>query len=113
MLLRETIDHFTLNVSAQKLFPYRPTITFEPEVEFCPVCKNPLRVLKTKPRNLSTLAIGGFIGWETKVFCSGCDLTFGSEQLASLVPKGAKFGYDVLVYVGKAFFYVVEMLWKL
>jgi hypothetical protein len=104
MLLRETIDRLTLNTSANKLFPVRPTIFFEPEIERCPVCTNRLKVLKTKPRELATLLIGDFVAWETKVHCPRCDLSFGSEQLSCLVPKGAKFGYDVLVYVGKGFF---------
>ncbi|MCK4924226.1 MAG: hypothetical protein KAS61_04585 [Spirochaetes bacterium] len=60
--------------------------------------------MKTKPRELATLLIGDFVAWETKLHCPRCDLSFGSEQLSCLVPKGAKFGYDVLVYVGKAFF---------
>lgn len=104
MLLRKTIDHLTLNTSASKLFPVRPTIFFEPETERCPVCTDRVKVLKTKPRELSTLLIGDFVAWETKLHCPRCDLIFGSEQLSCLVPKGAKFGYDVLVYVGKAFF---------
>jgi hypothetical protein len=104
MLLRKTIDRLTLNTSANKLFPLRPTIFFKPETERCPVCGSGLKVLKTKPRELATLLIGDFVAWETKLHCPGCDLRFGSEQLARLVPKGAKFGYDVLVYAGKGFF---------
>jgi len=104
MLLRETIDRLTVNTRASKLFPLRPTIFFEPEVERCPVCGSRLKVLKTKPRELATLLIGDFVAWETKLHCPRCDLRFGSEQLARLVPKGGKFGYDVLVYAGKGFF---------
>jgi len=104
MLLRETIDRLTVNARASKLFPLRPTIFFEPEVERCPVCGSRLKVLKTKPRELATLLIGDFLAWETKLHCPRCDLRFGSEQLVRLVPKGAKFGYDVLVSAGRGFF---------
>jgi hypothetical protein len=104
MLLRETIDRLTVNTRASKLFPLRPTIFFEPEAERCSVCGSRLKVLKTKPRELATLLIGDFVAWETKLHCPRCDLRFGSEQLSCLVPKGAKFGYDVLVYAGKGFF---------
>jgi hypothetical protein len=104
MLLRETIDRLTVNTRAHKLFPLRPTIFFEPEAERCLVCGSGLKVLKTKPRELATLLIGDFVAWETKLHCPRCDLRFGSEQLVRLVPKGGKFGYDVLVYAGKEFF---------
>jgi hypothetical protein len=104
MLLRETIDRLTVNTRAHKLFPFRPTIFFDPEAERCPLCGGGLKVLKTKPRELATLLIGDFVAWETKLYCPRCDLRCGSEQLARLVPKGAKFGYDVLVYGGKGFF---------
>jgi len=33
-----------------------------------------------------------------------CECQHRSEQLCNLVPPGANFGYDVLVYVGKALF---------
>ena len=36
--------------------------------------------------------------------CPKCDIPHRSEELAQLVPSGANFGYDVLVYVGKALF---------
>jgi hypothetical protein len=104
MVLRETIDRLTVNTRASKLFPLRPTIFFEPEVERCPGCGNGLKVLKTKPRELATLLIGDFVAWETKQYCPRCDLCFGSELLSRLVPKGGKFGYDVLVYAGRGFF---------
>ncbi len=63
-----------------------------------------MNVLKTKTRELATLAIGDFIARETKYRCPAWDITAGSKELSSLVQKGGKFGYDVLVYVGRAFF---------
>jgi len=36
--------------------------------------------------------------------CRMCDCVHRSEQLCNLVPPGANFGYDVLIYVGKALY---------
>jgi hypothetical protein len=79
-------------------------VCFDAEAQFCPVCQAALKVQKTAGRALATLAVGAFQARETKYFCPRCHLLFGSEELSRLVPKGAKFGYDILVYVGRAFF---------
>lgn len=57
--------------------------------------------MKTKRRTVATLAAGEFIAGETKCSCPRCGLIVGSQKLASLVPPGGKFGYDVLVYIGE------------
>ena len=36
--------------------------------------------------------------------CKSCSQTYRSEELGALVPPGANFGYDVMVYAGKALF---------
>lgn len=48
--------------------------------------------------------IGEFIAHETKLRCDSCDETFVSEELLGLAPPKCKFGYDVMVHVGRALF---------
>jgi hypothetical protein len=73
-------------------------------VETCSVCGGPLKVQKTRPRKVTTLHIGLFYAREVILVCRTCDYIHRSEQLCNLVPPGANFGYDVLVYVGKALY---------
>ena len=63
-----------------------------------------MKVLKTKQRDVVTLHIGRFKAAETITTCDGCRRTHRSEELARLVPSGCNFGYDILVYVGRALF---------
>ena len=93
-----------MNLSIRKLFPVRPLVDFAPESHLCPVCAQPLKVLKTKRRNVATLAAGEFVAREIKSSCPRCALIVGSLKLCTLVPPGGKFGYDVLVYVGESTF---------
>jgi len=51
-----------------------------------------------------TLHIGAFKARETILKCLKCKQTYGSEELQKLKPTGGKFGYDVIVYVGRAMF---------
>jgi len=59
-------------------------------------------VRKTHTRTVSTLPLGRFQAREVILACSGCNSTYHSEELSQLVPSGANFGYDVLVYAGQA-----------
>jgi hypothetical protein len=61
-------------------------------------------VLKTKRRSVVTLHIGRFTAAETIGICDGCRRIYGSQELARLVPAGCNFGYDILVYIGRALF---------
>jgi hypothetical protein len=61
-------------------------------------------VLKTKTKPVATLAIGLFFAREFRYSCPRCGLVVGSEELKRLVPERCNIGYDVLVYVGEAFF---------
>jgi hypothetical protein len=79
-------------------------VEFRPEQEDCPHCRKPLKVLKTKGRGVVTLHIGRFNAQETIRICDGCRRTYGSQELARLVPPGCNFGYDLLVHVGQALF---------
>jgi hypothetical protein len=72
----------------------------------CPDCQAPLQVYKTQNRTLHTLCLGGFTAHETLLRCEHCpnDTIYAPEDLDRLAPSGCTFGYDVLVFVGKALF---------
>ncbi len=63
-----------------------------------------MKVQKTGLRRVTTLHIGTFDAREVILVCRKCDGKHRSEPLCSLVPPGANFGYDVLVYIGKALY---------
>ena len=48
--------------------------------------------------------IGQFSARETVLTCEKCKRIYQCEGLCKLVPPGANFGYDVLVYIGDALF---------
>jgi len=87
-----------------RLFSTPPLIEFRPSLNTCSVCGGALKVQKTRPRIVTTLHIGTFYAREVILVCHKCDCQHRSEQLCNLVPPGANFGYDVLVYVGKALY---------
>ena len=87
-----------------RLFSTPPLIEFRPSVNTCSVCGGALKVQKTRPRIVTTLHIGTFYAREVILVCHACGCQHRSEQLCNLVPPGANFGYDVLVYVGKALY---------
>jgi len=86
------------------LFGEPPSVAFRPTLSHCTDCGVALKVQKTHVRRVSTLHVGPFRARETTLACARCDRTFHCEELQRLVPPGATFGYDVLVYVGKALF---------
>ena len=92
------------NLSAASLFALPPTVDFGPKEGHCPCCHVPLKVLKTKLREVVTLHIGMFRAQETILICDHCRRTDGSGELRRLVEPGCNFGYDVLAYVGRALF---------
>lgn len=64
-----------------------------------------LNVQKTAdPKTVVTMDISAFLARETLLYCPNGHVTFRSEQLRNLVPKGATFGFDVMVEVGFALF---------
>jgi hypothetical protein len=91
-------------LSSVSLFAQPPTVHFGPEEAHCPHCRRPVKVLKTKERDVVTLHIGRFKAAETITTCDGCRRTHRPEELARLVPPGCNFGYDILVHVGRALF---------
>ena len=79
-------------------------MAFRPSITQCSDCGRDLKVQKTRTRSISTLHVGRF--WAREVFlnCKWCGHTQRSDELSALVPPGANFGYDVMVYAGKALF---------
>ena len=88
------------------LFPDTPRIRFGYEHDNCPRCGLALKVLKTHSRRVVTLHIGHFDAHESVMYCERCPgkASFGSRELAELVPEGCNFGYDVMVFAGRSLF---------
>ena len=63
-----------------------------------------MKVLKTRTRTVHTLHVGLFRAREVFLICRSCAHTYRSEELCALVPPGANFGYDVMIYAGQALF---------
>ena len=86
------------------LFASPPAVEFRPEQTHCPGCGTNFKVRKTRTRTVSTLHVGPFRAREVFLHCNSCGHTQRSDTLGALVPPGANFGYDVMVYAGKALF---------
>jgi hypothetical protein len=79
-------------------------VEFRPSATRCSACGGDLKGLKTRTRTVSTWHVGPFLAREVFLRCNACDHTQRSEELCALVPPGAHFGYDGMVYAGKALF---------
>lgn len=92
--------------SAAYLFAQRPTLTFRPTPTQCPDCQAPLQVYKTQSKTVQTLHLGCFTAQQILFHCGRCSspAVWRPEELSRLVPSGCIFGYDVMVWVGKALF---------
>lgn len=102
--LSYSLDLLLDEVSVARMFAMPPTVEFQPSITRCSRCGCELKVLKTRVRTVSTLHVGRFRARERFLTCSSCGTTFRSEELRELVGPGANFGYDVMVYAGKALF---------
>jgi len=90
---------------AAALFDKKPVIHFDPEIQNCPVCNLILHVQKSAdPKTVVTMDIGAFVAKQSVLFCPHGHGIFKSRQLQKLVPKGATFGFDVIVEVGMSMF---------
>jgi len=92
------------SVCVSNLLASPPVVEFRPSATRCSGCEGDLKVRKTRTRTVSTLHIGQFRAREVFLLCNACGRTQRSEELCALVPPGANFGYDVMVYAGKALF---------
>lgn len=102
--LHNYLNNLVSDIAGSSLFPTPPMITFVPEKDHCNRCHDPLKVRKTYPRKVVTLHIGTLYVRNTSSICPMCRCIYQSEELAKLVAPGTNFGYDILVYVGKALF---------
>jgi hypothetical protein len=91
-------------VTVSSLFSKPPLVAFRPSITQCSDCGRDLNVQKTRTRLISTLHVGRFRAREVFLACKSCGHTERCEELCALVPPGANFGYDVMVYAGKALF---------
>jgi len=98
------MDRLAGSVSLNRLFRGTPTIRFAPRIDHCPHCEAVLQVHKTRKSTLATLAIGTFRAHETVLFCPQCEKRYASAELRMLKPYRCRYGYDVMVYAGKAMF---------
>lgn len=102
--MRKAIDRLKASVAIKNLFPKTPLLRFRSSLNVCS-CGTSLNVRKTRKRCIKTLLIGTFHAVLTQLFCPGCQLTYGAESLRRLVPQQSNVGYDVLAFVGTAFFW--------
>jgi len=102
--LHDCLGLLSDGASVSNLFVSPPLVDFRPSITHCPDCGCELKVQKTRSRTVSTLHVGQFHAREAVLICKPCSHTYRSEELCALVPPGANFGYDVMVYAGKALF---------
>jgi hypothetical protein len=79
-------------------------VDFYPEVERCTICGEELNVQKTRKKKVVTIEIGSFQAKETLLICPHDGEVYASQELRGLSPARCTFGFNVLVYVGKAVF---------
>lgn len=80
-----------------------PRVNFVAESERCPTSNEPLRVYKTRTRIVMTLEQGTFEAREVLKHSGrkGCPV-IGSKTLSEIVPRGQRYGWDLIVHVGMA-----------
>ncbi|MFQ5976264.1 MAG: transposase, partial [Candidatus Hydrothermarchaeales archaeon] len=105
-VLRGLLDKMIEGMSTAAYFPDKSIIYFRPNEQTCPDCHSSLKAKKTRTKPVVTLHIGEFKAHETLLYCDHCgkNTVYSSEELQGLVPMHCKYGYDVLIYVGKAIF---------
>ncbi len=63
-----------------------------------------MKVTKTHSKKVATFEIGEFFARQTELTCEDCKKICRSEELTELVAHQSKFGFDVMVFVGKSLF---------
>ncbi len=77
---------------------------FYPDEHQCDCCASELLIHKTSRKTITTLNIGEFQSIEVQKKCTRCQTIYRSEELRALTPHGAKFGFDVIEFIGTALF---------
>lgn len=103
-VLAQYLEKIAAESSARHLFPQRPVLPFRPALSRCKKCHAVLKVGKTRIKTVTTRHLGSFTAHETLLQCPRCHTIHGSEQLSGLAPSGCTFGYDVMIFAGKALF---------
>ncbi len=105
--MKSSVEKLECSLRSKSFFTEIPTIRFAPtsvgNTRKCS-CGGDLHVWKTETRTVITLEIGEFTAHETLFYCGSCDRRYHSEELGTLVPDECRFGFNVMVYVGKALF---------
>ncbi len=81
-----------------------PIVRFGHSASRCDRCKGQLKVLKTQTKKAATLEIGLLRIHETVKYCDNCQEVYLSDEPRKLVAHGSRFGFNVLVDVGKSMF---------
>jgi uncharacterized C2H2 Zn-finger protein len=103
-VLEQYLEKIASESSARHLFPQRPVLPFGPALSRCKKCHAVLKVGKTRTKTVTTCHLGSFTAHETFLQCPRCHTIHGSEELSRLAPSGCTFGYDVMIFAGKALF---------
>jgi len=81
-----------------------PQVDFVAEAGHCWHCGSRLRVQKSKKRIVSTIETGTILAREIRKVCSkdSSHPVETSEALSRMVPRGQRYGYDLIVWAGLA-----------
>lgn len=102
--MRNQIDMLLLHISPKEIFDKKPIVRFFQRAQVCDNCGSQLIIRKTKTRTIATLEIGEFEAHETDKICPLCHKIVQDKTIEQLVPKGGKYGFDVIEYIGRALF---------
>ena len=103
-VLAQYMEKNAAESSARGFFPQPPVLPFRPAFSRCKKCHTVLKVGKTRTKAVTTRHLGSFTAHETLLHCPRCHTLHGSEELSRLAPSGCTFGYDVMIFAGKALF---------
>ena len=104
--LQSFLEKLATESSTAALFVQPPLLYFRSAQTHCSHCQAPLQVEKTQTKTVHTLHLGCFTAHQTLLKCADCHNPpiDEAQELSRLVPAGCNFGYDVMVFAGKALF---------
>ncbi len=108
MLLRQRVYLMMAGLNMAQLFPVPATIHFRPDQDTCEPCNVPLQVQKTRLGKRAATPPWPSVSLPSTKRYSGalpaCASVHHSEELRGIIPPGANFGYDIMVFVGRMLF---------